>query len=126
MTLLHNTAIQKLKVAHPRLNPVNQIAIARKYHCDELIDEPFQTLVARKEVLSREEIAQLPLEDLYLLIEARETSIRSNAETTPRSCPHPNIVPTCEDCLRCTSCGGVRPVGPVRPVGLVRPVRSRW
>jgi hypothetical protein len=72
MMLLRNTAVQKLQAAYPRLNPVKQIAIARKYHCDELVEEAFKTLVAQKEVISRTEIAQLPPGDLYDLIIARE------------------------------------------------------
>ena len=82
MTLLRDAAVKKLKIAHPRLNPVKQIAIARKYCCDELVEEPFERLVARKEVLSREEIAQLPLEDLHGLIIRREALQRAHANPT--------------------------------------------
>ena len=76
MTLLRDTAVQKLQVAHPRLNPVKQIAIARKYHCDVLVDEPFETLAVQEEVLSREEMAQLPLEDLHGLFVKREARLQ--------------------------------------------------
>jgi len=86
MTLLRNTAVKELQVAHPRLDPVKQIAVARKYHCDELVDEPFKTLAARKEVLSITEIAQLSLEDLHGLIVAREASLRENAKPTLGQC----------------------------------------
>lgn len=86
MTLLRNTAIQKLKCAHPKLDPVRQIVVARKYNCDELVNEPFQMLVARKEVLSKEEIAKLPLDDLHRLIVAREASQRVGA--TSGQCGH--------------------------------------
>jgi len=76
MTLLRNIAVQKLRVANPKLNPVKQIAIARKYHCNELIEDPLQVLVARKAVLSLAEVAQLPQEDLHQYIVAREASQR--------------------------------------------------
>ena len=93
MTLLHNKAVQQLKVANPQLNPVKQIAIARKYHCNELIEDPLQVLVAREAVLSIAEVAQLPQEDLHQYIVARdslqrealqrEVSRRENAPTLP-------------------------------------------
>ena len=87
MTFLRDKAVQKLQVAQPRLNPVKQIAIARKYCCDELVKEPFETLVARKEVLSREEVSQLPLEDLHGLIVRREAlMLRENAKLTSGQC----------------------------------------
>ena len=76
MTPLRDTAVLKLLVAFPRLDPVKQIAIARKYHCDELVKEPFETLVARKEVLSEMEIAQLPLGDLREIIVSREEALQ--------------------------------------------------
>ena len=109
MTLLRNTAVQKLQVAHPRLNPVKQIAVARKYCCNELVKEPFETLVARKEVLSREEISQLPLEDLYGLIVRREALQRENAKPTLGLCIDCNetiqfysgYCHTCKKYIRC-------------------------
>ena len=110
MTLLRNTAVQKLQVAHPRLNPVKQIAIARKYCCNELVEEPFEMLGAREEVLSREEIAQLPLEDLHGLIVRREALQRENAKPTSGQCV--NCTKTlqlsigyCDSCRKCNSCG---------------------
>jgi len=87
MTLLLNTAVLKLQVANPRLDPVKQIKIARKYFRDELINEPFKTLVARENVLSREEIAQMPLDDLHRLIVAREASIATRNHPTLNSNP---------------------------------------
>jgi len=109
MTPLRNTAIQKLKTTHPRLGPAKQVAIARKHHCDELVNEPFQILVARKEVLSREEIAQLPLEDLHRLIVAREAWQREKAVATAGQCGSctramPLSVGYCLGCQRCNSC----------------------
>lgn len=88
MTLLRDTAVKKLQVAQPRLNPVKQIAIARKYCCDQLVKEPIEMLVARKEILSREEIAQLPLEDIYGLFVRREALQRENAKPTSGHCAH--------------------------------------
>ena len=113
MALLRDTAIQKLQVAHPRLNPVKQIAIARKYHCDVLVDEPFETLVVQKEVLSREEIAQLPLEDLHGLIVRREALQRENAKPTSGQCGQCTriiqlSVGYCSNCQKCNSCGSAR------------------
>ena len=99
MTLLRDKAVKKLQVARPRLNSVKQITIARKYGCDELVKEPFEALVARKEVLSREEVSQLPLEDLHGLIVRREALQRENAKVTSSQCAHctkttkPNINP---------------------------------
>ena len=134
MTLLRDKAVQKLQVARPRLNPVKQIAIARKYGCDELVKEPFETLVARKQVLSREEVTQLPLEDLHGLIVRREASQREkakltsealqrenakltrealqreNAELTSGQCAHCTrtlqlSIGYCNNCQKCNSCG---------------------
>ena len=87
MTPLRDTAVRKLLVAFPRLDPVKQIAIARKYNCDELVKEPFETLVTRKEVLSRMEMAQLPLGDLYEITVSREEALRreiAKAANPPR------------------------------------------
>ena len=113
MTLLRDTAVQKLQVAHPRLNPVKQIAIARKYCCDELVKEPFETLVARERVLSREEVSQLPLEDLHGLIIRREALQRENAKPTSGQCAHCTqklqlVVGHCHHCQKCNSCGTTR------------------
>jgi len=77
MVPLRNAAVQKLTVADPKLSPVKQIAIARKYQCDELVKDPFRRLVVRKEALSKEEIVQLPPEDLHRLIVEREALQRS-------------------------------------------------
>ena len=114
MTLLRDTAIQKLKVAHPRLNPVKQITIARKYGCDELVKEPFETLVARKEILSREEMAQLSLEDIHGLFVRREALQRDNVKPTSGQCdycaqtqPFQFSIGFCNDCRVCNSCGHI-------------------
>ena len=113
MALLRNTAIQRLKGAHPKLDPVKQIVVARKYNCDELVNEPFQILVARKEVLSKEEIAKLPLEDLHRLIVAREALQREKA--TCGQCGHCTqpikfSMGYCQACHKCNSCPSL-PVG---------------
>ena len=113
MTLLRDKAVQKLQVARPRLNPVQQIAIARKYGCDELVKEPFETLVARKQVLSREEVSQLPLEDLHGLIVGREALQRENAKPTSGQCTNCTqtlqlAIGYCHTCHKCNSCGFVR------------------
>jgi len=72
MAGIREIAIQELKNMNLPLPPVKQLVFARRYHCDELVDPPFQALVARKETLSKDEMAQLPLDDLHRLIVARE------------------------------------------------------
>ena len=116
MTLLRNKAVQKLQVAHPRLNPVKQIAIARKYCCDELVKEPFEMLVAREEGLSREEIAELPLEDLHGLIVRREALLRENGKPTTVQCD--SCTRTSSNGRKWDSCGITEPeIVKDRPIG---------
>jgi hypothetical protein len=110
MTLLRNTAVEKLKSIYPRLDPVKQIAIARKYQCGELVEEPFQTLVAREGALSKAEIANLPLDDLHRLILVREAGLREKALPTSgqcRSCTQTLqfSIGLCNSCRQCNSCG---------------------
>ena len=72
MIRIREVALRGLKSANPPLPPAKQLACARRYNCDELADAPFQVLSTRAEPLSKDEMAQLPLDDLYRVVVARE------------------------------------------------------
>jgi len=101
MAGIREKAIQRLKNTDPALPPLKQLVFARKYHCDELVDTPFQALVAREETLSKDEMAQLPLDDLHRLIVAREKPLlRLLMERRCTNCSRNGGWH-----LRCTNCG---------------------
>ena len=83
MTGIREVTIQGLQSAKPPLPPAKQLAFARKYNCDELANAPFQVLATRAEPLSKDEMAQLPLDDLYRLVVAREKSLHAGPPFPP-------------------------------------------
>ena len=91
MAEIHRSTVEKLKVTLPRLDPIQQILAARKYDCATLVDEPIQTLVARKQRLTLDEMTILPMEDLHTIVDGREGRVQCIA------CNWTN--------LECSNCG---------------------
>ena len=72
MEIIRRKAIEELRLANPPLDPIDQIVAARRYHCEELVEQPLEVLVKRREPLSFEEMAKLAPEDLHKWITARD------------------------------------------------------
>ena len=93
METIRQSTIAQLQVVSPRLDPTRQIAMARRYNCPALVDEPIQTLTNRTLGLTLKEMQNLPIEDLHTIIEGRETRTHR---------------PTCFNCssttFRCNGC----------------------
>jgi len=77
MDTIRQVTIEQLRVVSPCLDPIRQIAVARRYNCDTLVDQPIQTLIARAQRLTLSEMQSLPIGDLYTIVEGRETRVRT-------------------------------------------------
>ena len=88
MDTIRESTIEQFKVVSPRLDPIRQIRAARQYDCAVLVDEPIQTLIARAQRLTLEEMQDLAIEDLYTIVEGREiraANLRCKA-CSPNNC----------------------------------------
>ena len=100
METIRQSTIVQLQVVSPRLDPTRQIAVARQYNCADLVDEPIQSLADRTQRLTLKEMQNLPIEDLYTIIESRESRTHK-----PR-CPHcPSSIFRCNGCRNTTIYG---------------------